>query len=535
MRKRIFINLVNLSTGTFISRVLGFFRELVTAAFYGTGRAMDLFVIAFTIPTFFRHFLGEDVVERAFMPPFKRLISQNKYQAAWRIVSASLNFMTIILLVLMALLYVIAPFIVKFIAPGLEDQYFSQAVTMTYWILPFMVIIGLASFVGGILNFFEFNRIYSIAPAFMSVGVMVGIYLFKPILGLYALPAGFLIGGVLELLVQIPFLFHHKIKRNTQARYYPTMNLREDDFRKIGRESGIIFLKSMLDKTVEIVDRILASFLISGSIASLWFSQRLIQLPVAIFGLAISRSLIPYMTEIKALDKHDEFNSAVQLGIRINFLLIIPTIALMLLLGEPIITLVYQRGSFDAQSTQLTTIAFMCYATGLLGLSLNAFFSRIFSIYQQNIIPLRVSIFSAILNVVLNLILVRTPLKHGGIALASSIAFTINSVILFYFLIRKFDITLKLKAIVIDLISIGLYSISSGSILILLNRIVLKQYLNKIVNNVYMQNVVYSSIVLVLFLSMVYIQILMFGPGDLRLNALAKLRKIRMKRHRSAE
>ncbi|MCI0495368.1 hypothetical protein L0Z72_10215, partial [candidate division KSB1 bacterium] len=116
MSHRIVKNLVDLVTGTFVSRVLGFLRELVTAAYYGTNRAMDLFVIAFTIPTFFRHFLGEDVVERAFMPPFKKLISQEKYKPAYRLLSSCLNVMIAALIIFMILLYLIAPVVVKIIA-----------------------------------------------------------------------------------------------------------------------------------------------------------------------------------------------------------------------------------------------------------------------------------------------------------------------------------------------------------------------------------------------------------------------------------
>ncbi|MDZ7262841.1 MAG: hypothetical protein ONB05_12150, partial [candidate division KSB1 bacterium] len=211
MPGRIFRNLLDLVSGTLISRVLGFLRELVTATYFGTGKAMDLFVIAFTIPTFFRHILGEDVVERAFMPPFKKLISQKKYGSAWRLLSSCLNLMLAVLIVVMVLLYLVAPIIVRLLAPGLEAAIYPQAIKMTYWILPFMLLIGLAAFVGGILNFFEMNKIYSLAPVMLSVGVMIGIIVFKPILGMYALPAGFLLGGLGELVIQLPFLFKRQI------------------------------------------------------------------------------------------------------------------------------------------------------------------------------------------------------------------------------------------------------------------------------------------------------------------------------------
>jgi len=462
MSRRILKNLVDLVTGTLVSRILGFLRELVTAAFYGTSRAMDIFVIAFTVPTFFRRFLGEDVVERAFMPPFKRLISQKKYQPAWRLLSSCLNVMIILLLALLAILYLVAPIVVKIVAPGLEAQLLPQAVTMTYWILPFMVIIGIAAFVGSVLNFFEMNKIYSIAPAMMSVGVIAGIYFFRSVLGIYALPAGFLLGGLLELFIQLPFLFKRQIYVKTQARYYSTVDFKEPEFRTVGRESGFVFFKALFDKSVEIVDRILASFLITGSIASLWFAQRLIQLPVAIVGLAISRSLIPYLTEKKARVQNQDFIAGIRLGIQLNFSLILPVMMIMIVMAKPIISIVYQRGSFDAESTRLTAIAFWCYSAGLLGISLNAFFSRLFSIFQKNKIPFYISIFSSLLNIMLNFILVQTPLKHGGIALASSIAFSSSSFLLFFFLAREIDHQIRGMRVLLDLAKISSICLTIG-------------------------------------------------------------------------
>ena len=301
MPHRIFKNHFHLASGTFISRIIGFMRELITAAYYGTGPAMGLFVIAFTIPTLFRQVLGEDVVERAFMPPFKKLISQQKYFRGGQLLSSCLNLMILALISLMTVLYLIAPLIVKLIAPGLAEDLYPKAVIMTYWILPFMFIIGLAAFVGSLLNFFEMNKIYSLAPAMMSFGVIFGIVFFKSFLGIYALPAGFLLGAFLEFAVQLPFLFKHKIRKKSQGHYFTVINLHEKELQKVTRESGFIFLKSLLDKSVEIVDRMLASFLITGSIAALWYAHRLLLLPVAISGLAISRSLIPYLTEKKAL------------------------------------------------------------------------------------------------------------------------------------------------------------------------------------------------------------------------------------------
>ncbi|MDZ7264301.1 MAG: murein biosynthesis integral membrane protein MurJ [candidate division KSB1 bacterium] len=516
MASRITRNLIDLVTGTFVSRVLGFLRELVTAAYYGTNRAMDLFVIAFTIPTFFRHFLGEDVVERAFLPPFKKLISQTRYQQAWRLLSACFNWMVLVLIILTGLLYLIAPVVVKIIAPGLEPAIFPKAINMTYWILPFMLIIGLAAFVGSILNFFELNKIYSLAPAMLSIGVIIGVHFFRRWLGIYALPAGFLLGGLLELLIQVPFLWKREIRQQTSARYHPALDLREQEMRTIGRESGFILLKSLLDKSVEIVDRMLASFLITGSIASLWYAQRLIQLPVAIIGLSISRALVPYLTEKKALVQDRDFLAGIRLGITLNLSMVMPTVVLMVVMAQPIIGLVYQRGHFDGESTRLTAIAFWCYSLGLIGISLDTFFSRLFSIFQKNKIPFKIAMFTAALNVVLNLILVKTPLKHGGIALASSIAFSVGCVLLFYFLSREIEHQIRFREILSDFLKIGFNCLLMGIGVYLLYHHWLQRFLANRVHSFFLQQcyglIVVGTLALILYLGLIFI----LGPEATR-------------------
>ncbi len=495
MSKRITKNLIDLVTGTFVSRVLGFLRELVTAAYYGTNRAMDLFVIAFTIPTFFRHFLGEDVVERAFLPPFKRLISQKKYHHGWQLLSSCFNLMVLVLIIVTAMLYLIAPLIVKMIAPGLEPQIFPKAITMTYWILPFMLIIGLSAFVGSILNFFEMNKIYSLAPAMLSIGVIIGVHYFRSFLGIYALPAGFLLGGLLELIIQIPFLFKREIWKDTQASYSPTIQLKESEMKTVSRESGFILLKSLLDKSVEIVDRMLASFLITGSIASLWYAQRLIQLPVAIIGLSISRALVPYLTEKKALVQDEDFLAGVRLGIQMNLALVLPVIMVMVAMAQPIISLVYQRGHFDANSTRLTAIAFWCYSVGLLGISLNTFFSRLFSIFQKNKMPFYIAIATAVVNIILNFVLVRTALKHGGIALASSSAFSLSCLLLFHFLSKELHHQIDYKLILRDLMNITLICLAIGILIYIGYHRILEGYLAGWIRSLFVRNAVGLTIV----------------------------------------
>lgn len=522
MSRRIFRNLFDLVSGTLVSRVLGFLRELVTASYFGTSKAMDLFVIAFTIPTFFRRFLGEDVVERAFMPPFKRLISQKKNQAAWRLLSSCFNLMLIALVIFMALLYFITPLLVKILAPGLEPSLMPLAITMTYWILPFMIIIGMAAFVGGMLNFFEMNKIYSLAPALLSVGIIIGIMILKPLMernsidGMYALPAGFLLGGLLEFLIQIPFLFKHKIRVATEAKYVAAIDVSENEFKNVSRESGFIALRSLADKTVEIIDRRLASFFIAGSIASLWYAQRLIQLPEAIIGLSISRALVPYLTERKALAAENDFVDGLKLGIRLNFYLNLPMMLVIILMSDSIINIVYRRGAFDAESVALTSLAFWCYTFGLLGLGLSTFFSQIFSIFQKNKIPFYTSIAAAGLNILLKFILVKTPLKHGGIALATSIAYTVYAGLLFHYLKREINHAIRFGYLWQQFFPVALACVAIGAPVFLLYHFILEPLIQPLGISLFLKNVAALVIVSMLSLGAFAGYVVWLGPADIK-------------------
>lgn len=533
MSRRIVRNLIDLVSGTLLSRVLGFLRELVTASYFGTGKKMDLFVIAFTIPTFFRRFLGEDVVERAFMPPFKRLLSQEKYPAAWRLLSSCFNLMVLALLFFTVLLYLFTPEIVQFLGPGISQAALALAIKMTYLIIPFMIIIGIAAFVGGILNFFEMNKIYSIAPALLSVGIILGIVVCKPIMekhgisGIYALPVGFLIGGILEFLVQIPYLFVKKIRVDTQAQYSTRIDIHEQEFQNVGRESGFIALRSVADKLVEIIDRRLASFLISGSIASLWYAQRLFQLPVAIIGLSISRALVPYLTERKALTAEDDFINGIKLGIRLNFYLTIPATMILILLSEVIITIVYRRGAFDANSTHLTSIAFWCYNLGLIGMGLSTFFAQVFSVFQKNKMPFYSFLIVSIINILLKFILVKTSLKHGGIALASSIAFTLYAVILFSFLKREIHHKITYGYLWQQFIPITLVCLIIGSAMHLFYHGLLLPMLEPIKMSLFIKNCIYLLVVGLLSTACFLGYVLWLGPADIKSRLLQVRQRIK--------
>ncbi len=430
MRKPFPRKFFDMVQGNLISRVFGFLREVAIAGYFGTTRATDLFAIALTVPTLFRRILGEDMVEKAFMPSFRQLIAAGEYRRAWMLASRIFNLMMLTLFLIMGFFYLLTPRVVRLFA-GLAASEFRQAETMTYVILPFMVAIGLASFVGGLLLFLDATVTYALAPVMLSVGVILGIIVLKPYIGMYSLAVGFVLGGVLQFLVQIPVLVRASRRGNLDIRYITAAGEPTPELKVVGRQSGWILGQSLANKTVEVVDRVLASFLVPGSIAALYFAQRLVQLPNSIIGLAVGRAGVTELNDQAQRGEWHAFRTTVITGLRYNIACLLPLTVLVLALVGPLTSVAFQRGAFDKSSVNLTALAFAFYVLGLLGMGFWNLYSRIYPALAKNQIPLYSSLFCALLNVALSLLLVRTSLKHGGLALASSVAFTLNGVILF--------------------------------------------------------------------------------------------------------
>jgi putative peptidoglycan lipid II flippase len=444
--RRLFGYLSLQSSGTMVSRAIGFVRELVSSYYFGVSAAADTFFAALTIPTLFRDVLGEDVVERSFMPGVREELARGNKDRAWRLASASLNWMMIGIALVSVLVWWAAPWLVTVVAQGLEQRGVDAAalqdvVKMTRILVPFIALIALAAFVGGLLYYgYDLHLPFSLAPATLSIGVITSLALFADDIGVYALAWGFVIGAALQFLVQVPFLWMRRVRR-MQPHYTPTLRPPSGTSRRLSRETLYVTLQSVLTKTTEVVDRRVASFLVSGSISSLWFAARLVQLPLAIIGIAIARAVTPHLSERHGVGDTDGFKEGVLIGYRYNLLLILPVTALLIVLAEPIVRLVFERGNFSADDVEMTALAFWCYATGLLGMSLYTLGSRVCSALGRNRVATFTAAVGAGVNIWLNYELSATSLRHGGLALATAIGFTVNATLLFSWLHRHLRVS----------------------------------------------------------------------------------------------
>lgn len=443
-------NIGKLFTGTLISRLFGLVREMVVARSFGTSAIADAFTIALMIPNILRQILGEDMVERAFMPPFKTLYDEGEPKRAWRFISVTFNWFFLILFAATALLYLIIPalFSLKDTVPALGNLLFSSdsfdydlTLKLTLILLPFMIFIGLAAFVGSMLNFFHRNWIFAFAPVSLSVGVILGILLLKPYIGGYSIAVGYVLGAALQFIVQLPFLFTKKFRDETKISYSLKLKDRDNDYSVMKRESVIITINSIFNKSSEIFGRVLATRLVQGATSSLFYANRLFQLPFGIISLSIVRGVNPTLNAMKSSGDKEAFSDLFFKGMKLYYLLIIPTIVLMITASKEIVYLIYYGNRFGEESLMLTAGALVMYTIGLFPMSLVGYYNRVLSLFSKNSFALKISIVSAVANISLALLLTSTTsLGHRAIALASTLSFFINMIILRGYIHRELNL-----------------------------------------------------------------------------------------------
>lgn len=419
----------DIGVGTLVSRLSGFGREVVTAAFFGAGTAMDIFVAAFTIPNLLCRVLGESAVESGFMPLFKGMHARGETRRAWALAGHTANALAVALLIIVAAGIVLAPLLVRVVAHGFDWEVARETVRMTRLMFPFGFAIGMAALMGAILLAFGRYRVYSLAPVVLNVGIVGAVLTLSGRLSYTSLAIGVLVGGALQFLVQVPFA--RAIARSDGASLFTRrLGVGDRDLKEVGRLTGPVVLASAIQRAGVIVDRTIASFLVPGSISSLYYSFRLVHLPYAILALAAGRSAAPALAESYALGRHTDFKETLVSGFRMNLAYLVPVTILSAWFARPVVGLVYQRGAFDETDLAMTASAFALYSLGLVGMGIVFMLVRAFAARLNTRTPVKVSVVAFFLNVVLNLILVRTPLRHAGIALATSITFTVHAVVL---------------------------------------------------------------------------------------------------------
>ncbi len=421
------------SGATLLSRILGYLRDMLVASRIGNGWAADTFYLAFRIPNLLRDLLGEGSLSSGFIPVFSEcLVKKGKNEAA-ALSSACLGILLVILSGVTLLGMIFAPAIVRLVAWGWWDkpEQLALAVKLTRIMFPFIAFISLSALAMGVLNSLQVFFIPAVAPMMLSVFEIVAVLWLVPLMKVPAegLAWGVLIGGLFQFLWQIPALvkngFLHKI-----------IFLITPEIKRIGVLILPVAIGSGVRQMNVFVDQICASFLQDGSIMALYYANRIYQLPLALFGISVATVALPAMSLSAAKQDLPQLKQTFSVSIRMTMFTLIPSTIGLIVLGQPIIKLLFEHGSFQSEGTVLTALALTFYALGLIFFAGAKIAASAFYALQDTKTPVKIAIAAMILNTVLNIILMRF-LRVGGLALATSISAAFNMAALVYILRQR--------------------------------------------------------------------------------------------------
>ena len=427
-----------IGAATLTSRVLGLVRDQVLAWLFGAGSAMDAFYVAYRIPNLMRDLFAEGAMSAAFVPTFTRRLKQHGKAAAWQLGNQLINALLVVtgLLVLLGIIYA-RPLTVLIAGdyaavPGKLEL----TATLTRILLPFLSLVAVAAAMMGMLN--SLNRFFipALSPAMFNVGVILSAFLlvpFAPALGLHpiiAIAVGMLLGGIGQIAFQVPAL------RREGYRYRPELNPSDPGLREILRLMGPGTLAGGAVQINLLVNTILAAGEGTGAVSWLSYAFRLMYVPIGLFGVSIATATLPAVSRFAAQNDPDGMRRTIGDALRMMLMLIVPAIVGLMVLAEPIVQVIFERGSFAPADTAATAAALVFYTPGLLGYSAVRISVPCFYALKDSVTPTLISVVSVMLNLVLNLTLVQW-MGYRGLALGTSIAAIVNAALLYILLNRR--------------------------------------------------------------------------------------------------
>ncbi len=414
--------------GTLLSRILGFLRDMVIAHLFGAGMAADAFFVAFRIPNLWRRLVGEGSLTISFIPVYTESLTRRSEEESREITHIAFTIAGIVLLVLTFFGIIFSPVLVRIIAPGFIQipEKFQLTVSLNQIIFPYLFFMGLFALCMGILNSHRYFFAPAIAPIFLNISIILSVLFFyqtfeKPVM---TLAVGVLAGGVIQFLFQIPFL----MKKGITFRF--NFNFRHPAIKRIGQLMIPGLIGTAVYQINVFIDTIFASFLPGGSVSYLFFADRLMEFPLGIFAIAIGMASLPSLSKLASSGRMEEMKGALSFSFRLASFISIPAMVGLIALKTPIINLLFQRGLFDYSATVMTAKALLFYSVGLWAIAGVRTIVPAFYSLQDTWTPLKMALICLGANVIFNLILIH-PLKHAGLALATSLSSILNLILLF--------------------------------------------------------------------------------------------------------
>jgi putative peptidoglycan lipid II flippase len=405
-----------------LSNIANLVSLILNATTFGTSPEMDAFLAANRVSETLFVLMAGGALGSAFIPTFTGLLTKGERNPAWRLASAICNLVLVVLIVAATLAWIFAQPLVHYVlAPGFAPEQEALTVNLLRIMLPSAVIFGISGLVMGILNSHQVFFIPALTPAMYRIGMIFGVLFLSPTMGIYGLAWGVVIGACLHFLLQIPSLLRLK------GIYFPTFGLNLPDVRQV----GLLMLPRVFGVAVVQlnfwVNTRLASYMMDGSVTAINWGFTMMLLPQTIIAQSVATVALPTFSAQYAVGKMDDLRNSLSTSLRGILLLAIPASLGMILLRQPIVTLMFQYGNFTEASTQLISWALLWFSVGLVGHCVVEILARAFFAMQNTKTPVLVGALAMGLNVVFSLLFTRWFARigwmpHGGLALANSLA-----------------------------------------------------------------------------------------------------------------
>ncbi|MGZ3521896.1 MAG: murein biosynthesis integral membrane protein MurJ [Vulcanimicrobiaceae bacterium] len=406
---------------TFGSTLLGFFREVINAKYYGTRWEMDTFLAAATIPTIlFGVFNG--ALLSALVPIFSEYLAHGEEEEAWRLGNTVINGLFIVLTLGAVLGYLLAPYYVPLIAHGFPGPQMGVAIRMTRWLMPSIIAVSLSGVLSAMLNAYHKFRAASFVGVALNAVTICTVMLFNRGIGIYALVLGTTLGLIAQMLVQVPSLLRI-------GRYRPIIDLRHPGLSRMWVVLGPIIVGSAAGQIALFFDRFFASTLSPGYMAGMNYATKIVGFPQQIFAATIATVIFPLLAAQFATKNRIGVGTTVIMGLRIVNFITVPAVCALMVLARPIVQTLFERGTFQATATDLCAGLLPYAAIGLLALAANIVLTRCCFACKETSWTVAVSVFTVVVNIMLCLIWLPS-LGARGLLLANSLSQTLQMVLL---------------------------------------------------------------------------------------------------------
>lgn len=417
-----------------LSRILGYIRDSRVAFLLGAGTANDAYTIAYRIPNLLRRLVGEGAVSAVFIPVFSRYLAGDKKKDAWEFANAMLTLLTILLAAITVIGVIFSPVMVRLFASGFSETPGKLELTsmLNRIMFPYIFLVSLSALSMGILNSLQQFGPPAFAPVLLNLTVIA----FSFLGGFFgdvtrALAVGVVVGGIFQLAIQVPPLLKSGWKMRLKLDFsHPGVQRVTKLMVPVVFGVGIVQVNMLVDSQF-------ASYLNEGSVTSIYIADRVMELVLGSYAVAVSTAILPLLSLQAAGKRIDEMKSTINFATRVILFITFPATVGLILLRYEIIEVLFQHGDFDAASTTLTAWALLFFAPGLSAISMIKVAVPAFYALEDTRTPVKVAFMALILNIVLNLLFIR-PLQNGGPALATSIAAFFNAFALLIIFRRRY-------------------------------------------------------------------------------------------------